>query len=81
MIEQLHQLNKEVTDLECKYNMAVEWLYKTRKEFITILSLVSRNDIEGIKENFLTSKDENWEAFKQEMNSYDYIIETLNKKV
>jgi hypothetical protein len=42
LIEQLHQLNKEITDLECKYDEALNWLFTTRKELITVLSALNR---------------------------------------
>lgn len=42
LIEQLHQLNKEITNLECKYDEALNWLFTTRKELITVLSALNR---------------------------------------
>jgi hypothetical protein len=81
VIEQLHQLNKEITGLECKYDEALNWLFTTRKELITVLSALNRGDIDIIKEQFPNPDDEFWESYKFQMNSYDYIVETLNKKV
>lgn len=80
-IEKLHQLNKEISQLECKYDIALDWLFKTRKELIAILTLVHKGDIETAKYNFIPSTHENWENYKAEMNSFDYIVKTLNKKV
>lgn len=81
VIEQLHQLNKEITDLECKYDEALKWLFNTRKELITVLNCLDRGDIDIIKEQFPNSKDDFWESYKFQMNSYDYIVDTLNKKI
>lgn len=80
-IERVHQLHEEIEQLECKYDLALNWLFNTRKELITVLTVVSRGDIETIKENFTTSNDVGWETYKEKMNSFDYIVNTLNKKV
>lgn len=80
-IERLHQLHEEIEQLELKYDLALNWLFKTRKELITVLSLIGKGKIETIKENFTTSADEGWEVYKEQMNSFDYIVNTLNKKI
>lgn len=80
-IEELYQLAKEIEQLELKYDLALNWLFKVRKELVTVLSLVGRGKIETIKENFTTSADEGWEIYKEQMNSFDYIVNTLNKKI
>jgi hypothetical protein len=80
-INKLHLLDKEITQLECKYDIALDWLFKTRKDLITILTLVSIGDIKTVKEYFIPSSDENWENYKEEMNSFEYIVNTLNKQV
>ena len=80
-IEELYQLAKEIEQLELKYDLALNWLFKTRKELITVLSLVGRGQIETIKENFPTSAEEGWEVYKEQMNSFEYITDTLNRKL
>ena len=80
-IERLHQLLEEIEQLELKYDLALNWLFKTRKELITVLSLVGKGNIETIKENFMTSDEEGWEIYKEQMNSFEYIVNTLNKKI
>ena len=80
-IERLHQLHEEIEQLELKYDLALNWLFKVRKELVTVLSLVGRGKIETIKENFTTSDEEGWEIYKEQMNSFDYIVNTLNKKI
>ena len=80
-IERLHQLHEEIEQLELKYDLALNWLWKTRKELITVLSLVGKGNIETIKENFMTSDEEGWEIYKEQMNSFEYIVNTLNKKI
>lgn len=80
-IERLHQLHEEIEQLELKYDLALNWLFKTRKELITVLSLIGKGKIETIKENFTTSDEEGWEVYKEQMNSFDYIVNTLNKKI
>jgi hypothetical protein len=62
-INKLHLLDKEITQLECKYDL--DWLFKTRKDLITILTLVSIGDIKTVKEYFIPSSDENWEIIKR----------------
>ena len=80
-IERLHQLHEEIEQLELKYDLALNWLFKVRKELVTVLSLVGKGNIETIKENFMTSDEEGWEIYKEQMNSFDYIVNTLNKKI
>ena len=80
-IEELEQLVSEIEQLELKYDLALNWLWKTRKELITVLSLIGRGEIETIKENFMTSDEEGWEIYKEQMNSFEYIVNTLNKKI
>ena len=80
-IEELEQLVSEIEQLELKYDLALNWLFKTRKELITVLSLIGRGEIETIKENFMTSAEEGWEIYKEQMNSFEYIVNTLNKKI
>ena len=80
-IERLHQLHEEIEQLELKYDLALNWLFKTRKELIIVLSLIGKGKIETIKENFTTSDEEGWEVYKEQMNSFDYIVNTLNKKI
>ena len=80
-IEELYQLAKEIEQLELKYDLALNWLFKVRKELVTVLSLVGKGKIETIKENFTTSDEEGWEIYKEQMNSFDYIVNTLNKKI
>ena len=80
-IERLHQLHEEIEQLELKYDLALNWLFKVRKELVTVLSLVGKGNIETIKENFTTSADEGWEVYKEQMNSFEYITDTLNKKI
>ena len=80
-IEELKQLVSEIEQLELKYDLALNWLFKVRKELVTVLSLVGRGDIETIKENFMTSDEEGWEIYKEQMNSFEYITDTLNRKL
>ncbi len=80
-IERLHQLDAEIAQLEYKYKQALSWLFRTRKELFTVLNVISRGDIKAVKEYFMTSDDEGWETYKKDMNSYDYIVNTLNKEI
>lgn len=80
-IAKLHLLNKEVEQLEVKYDLALDWLFKTRKALGAVLKLVDKEDIETIKEYFITSSSKDWETYKEELDSFAYITDTLNKQV
>lgn len=83
-IKKLHQLNDEIISLECKYETALKLLHKTRIELVSVLNAVGMNNIDTIKELFITSDNkEQWDNYQKKMNSFDetkHYVETVAEK-
>lgn len=83
-IKKLHKLNDEIISLECKYDTALKLFHKTRIELVSVLNAVGMNNIDIIKEMFITSDNkEQWDNFQKKMNSFDetkHYVETVAEK-
>lgn len=83
-IKNLHKLNDEIISLECKYETALKLLHKTRIELVSVLNAVGMNNIDTIKELFITSDNkEQWDNYQKKMNSFDEVkryVETVAEK-
>lgn len=83
-IERMHQLDNEITSLECKYDTALKLLHKTRVELVSVLNAVGMGNIDTIKDLFITSDNkEQWNNYQNKMNSFDetkHYVETVAGK-